>query len=303
MSDPAYPPPPARNDPPFPKIGDLAPDFTARTTMGPLTLSDLRGRWVVLFAHPADFTPVCTSEFISLSREIARFEAMDCVLLGLSVDSLPAHLAWVEAVRARFGVTIAFPIIEDASMAIAQAYGMLDAEAENSATVRAVHVIDPEGVIRALTWYPAQVGRSVPELLRLVAALQAVAAQPVFTPESWMPGGEFLLPPPETQAEVETIGPSWFLRFAGKSANWAPCAGPGIIAARRESRTTVYSLTDEHETCRIRSVLGLLAPGSLPSQDRGWPVVPGRNTPAPSTGSQTGAQFARVKPPFARSSH
>lgn len=200
----------------IPRIGDAAPNFTARTTMGMLTLSELRGRWVVLFAHPADFTPVCTSEFIALSQAADQFEAMNCTLLGLSVDSLPAHIAWVEAVRTQFGVTIPFPIIEDASMVIAQAYGMLDEMAENSATVRAVHMIDPDGVIRAVVWYPTAVGRSVSELLRLLTALQTVTAEPVVTPEGWQAGQPTLLPPVENQKDATLRGGAWFMSPGGK---------------------------------------------------------------------------------------
>ncbi|MBB2160143.1 peroxiredoxin [Gluconacetobacter sacchari] len=195
-----------------PKIGDAAPDFTARTTQGRLRLSDLRGRWVLLFSHPADFTPVCTSEFLAFAASFERFHALNCALLGLSVDSLSAHLAWVEAIRAQFGVTIPFPIIEDPSMAIARAYGMLDATAESSATVRAVHAIDPEGVIRAIIWYPMSVGRSVAEMLRLVAALQKVTTEDVLTPEGWMPGCDTVLPAVQTQRDAVAAGPAWFLR-------------------------------------------------------------------------------------------
>lgn len=194
------------------RIGDVAPDFTARTTHGRLRLSDLRGQWVVLFSHPADFTPVCTSEFLALAATFEQFRVMNCVLLGLSVDSLPAHLAWVEAIRIEFGIIIPFPIIEDPSMAIARAYGMLDAAAENSATVRAVHVIDPDGSIRAITWYPMSVGRSVAELLRLIAALQKAATANVLTPEGWQPGGDVMLSAVQTQQDVALAGSDWFMR-------------------------------------------------------------------------------------------
>ncbi|MFW7268978.1 peroxiredoxin [Gluconacetobacter sp. Hr-1-5] len=201
-----------------PKIGDVAPDFVARTTQGPLRLSELRGRWVLLFSHPADFTPVCTSEFLAFAASADRFQALNCALLGLSVDSLSAHLAWVEAIRVQFGVTIPFPIIEDPSMAIARAYGMLDVTAASSATVRAVHAIDPEGVIRAVVWYPMSVGRSVAELLRLVAALQTVATDNVLTPEGWMPGDDTVLPAPQTQQDAAAAGPAWFMRTRRDSA-------------------------------------------------------------------------------------
>ncbi|MFT9091609.1 MAG: peroxiredoxin [Gluconacetobacter sp.] len=195
-----------------PKIGDEAPDFIARTTHGRLRLSDLRGHWVLLFSHPADFTPVCTSEFLAFATAFDQFQALDCALVGLSVDSLPAHLAWIEAIRAQFGVTIPFPIIEDPSMAIARAYGMLDLTADSSATVRTVHVIDPDGTIRAITWYPMSVGRSVAEMLRLLAALQKVSTEDVLTPEGWQPGHDTVLPAVQTQQDAAEAGPAWFMR-------------------------------------------------------------------------------------------
>ncbi|ANA14589.1 peroxiredoxin [Acetobacter oryzifermentans] len=194
-----------------PRIGDMAPDFMARTTQGMLTLSALRGQWVLLFSHPADFTPVCTSEFIAFAQAAAQFAAMNCALVGLSVDSLPAHLAWIEAIRERFDVRIPFPVVEDPSMAIARAYGMLDATARNSATVRSVYMIDPQGIVRATTCYPMTVGRSVAELLRLLAALQRVDEGDVLTPEGWAPGGNVVLPTAQTQDAVMQAGPSWFM--------------------------------------------------------------------------------------------
>ncbi|WP_415489357.1 peroxiredoxin [Acetobacter sp.] len=196
-----------------PKIGDVAPDFTARTTQGMLTFSSLRGSWVLLFSHPADFTPVCTSEFIALAKNSESFERLNCAMVGVSIDSLPSHLAWVEAIRSCFGVNIPFPVVEDPSMAIAQAYGMLDAEAESSATVRGVYVIDPAGIIRAITWYPATVGRSVKELLRLIQALQTVDANGDMTPEGWEPGKDVVVSSPVTQEEVTAAGSAWFLQY------------------------------------------------------------------------------------------
>ncbi|ATJ90148.1 peroxiredoxin [Acetobacter senegalensis] len=193
------------------QIGDAVPDFVARTTQGELTFSSLRGHWVMLFAHPADFTPVCTSEFIALARAAPQFQALNCALVGLSVDSLPSHLAWVEAIRERFGVSIPFPIVEDPSMSIARAYGMLDTTAQSSVTVRAVYVIDPEGIVQAVTWYPPTVGRSVKELLRLLKALQQVAQEDVLTPEGWQPGEPVMYPAAQTQDAVAEAGPAWFM--------------------------------------------------------------------------------------------
>lgn len=177
------------------KIGDIAPDFSARTTRGDLRLSDHRGHWVVLFSHPADFTPVCTSEFVALALAAPRFDALDCALIGLSVDSLYSHHAWLRAIRENFDVAVPFPVIEDPSMAIGRAYCMIDDAATDAATVRATYFIDPEGVIRAITWYPMTIGRSVEEMVRMVTALKRTYAGDVLTPVGWLPGDAVLLPP------------------------------------------------------------------------------------------------------------
>ncbi len=202
-----------RQPPPKPlRIGDKAPNFRARTTMGEMSLSDFKGRWLVFFSHPADFTPVCTSEFVALTKASERFAALGCALLGLSVDSLYAHLAWVRAIRDLFGVLIPFPIVEDPSMAVGRAYGMIDDDATDSAAVRAAYFIDPTGVVRAMTWYPMNVGRSVEEMLRLLAALQRTQAQDVLAPEGWQPGQGLLLPPLQSQAD-QLDTPDWFYRL------------------------------------------------------------------------------------------
>jgi peroxiredoxin (alkyl hydroperoxide reductase subunit C) len=193
------------------RIGNKAPLFRARTTQGEISLDDFAGRWLVFFSHPADFTPVCTSEFIAVARAADKFAALDCALLGLSVDSLYAHIAWVRAIRDSFGVTIPFPIVEDPSMAVAHAYGMLDAHAQDSAAVRATYFIDPAGIIRAISWYPMNIGRSVDEMLRLLAALQLTAGAAVFTPEGWHPGDPVLLPPAAPEdALAAGAPPTWF---------------------------------------------------------------------------------------------
>lgn len=197
------------------RIGDSAPDFQARTTLGEVKLSGYRGRWLVFFSHPADFTPVCTSEFVTLARAAERFAALNCALLGLSVDSLFSHLAWMRAIRDSFGVTVPFPVVEDPSMAVGRAYGMVDETAPDSATMRASYFIDPQGVIRAMTWYPHNVGRSVEEMLRLVAALQAAAGDKALAPEGWQPGKPLLMPPAASLAEMED-GANWFCYKAEK---------------------------------------------------------------------------------------
>jgi len=191
------------------RIGDAAPDFEARSTHGPVKLSDYRGRWLIFFSHPADFTPVCTTEFAALARQQDRFAAMDCALLGLSVDSLYAHLAWVRAIEDRFGVNISFPIVEDPSMAVGHAFGMIDENAADSAAMRTSYFIDPEGIIRAPTCYPHNVGRSVDEMIRLLAALQLTDEKDVLTPEGWQPGDDVLAIPPLTDQPVRQDD-DWF---------------------------------------------------------------------------------------------
>jgi peroxiredoxin (alkyl hydroperoxide reductase subunit C) len=202
------------------QLGDSAPNFAARTTMGQISLSDYRGRWLVLFSHPADFTPVCTTEFVALSKAAERFAALNCALLAVSVDSLYSHLAWVRAIRENFGVTVSFPIIEDPSMVIGRAYGMIAETAADAGTMRSTYFIDPAGIIRAMNCYPGTVGRSVDEMLRVVAALQRVDAEDIVTPEGWRPGDSVLMPPEVHQDAMlaSAGGDAWFHRVAPGAA-------------------------------------------------------------------------------------
>lgn len=208
-----------------PLLYDPAPAFRARTTMGERTLADYRGRWLLFFSHPGDFTPVCTSEFIALARAKDRFAALGCDLLALSVDSLLSHLAWLRGIREDFGVEVGFPIIEDPSMAIARAYGMVQPRAASAATVRAVFVIDPDGVVRAILWYPLTTGRNVEELLRLVAALQTSDEHGVNTPEGWRPGDDVVTPPSLTfdgATPADTADKGWYFRTGPLPATSGP---------------------------------------------------------------------------------
>ncbi|MCC6608933.1 MAG: peroxiredoxin [Burkholderiales bacterium] len=187
----------------LPRINEPAPEFTARTTHGPRSLQDYRGKWLILFSHPADFTPVCTTEFIAFARAHDRFRALGCELLGLSIDSTYAHLAWVRNIREKFGVEIPFPIIEDLSMQVAHDYGMIQPGASDTSAVRATFFIDPEGKVRAMVYYPMSNGRSIEEFLRLLEALQTSDAHAVATPEGWRPGEKVIVPAPTTQKEAE----------------------------------------------------------------------------------------------------
>lgn len=196
------------------RLNDRAPGFTARSTAGDISLSSYRGRWLLFFSHPADFTAVCTSEFIAFARAEEKFRRLNCDLLGLSVDSLYAHVAWLQDIERNFGVSVGFPLIEDSSMVIAKAYGMLDSTSASSATVRATYVIDPQGVIRAIVWYPMTVGRSVDELLRLVEALQVSEREGALTPEGWQPGRPLVEPAAQTleTARDAEPGQAWYYR-------------------------------------------------------------------------------------------
>ncbi|ABD87477.1 peroxiredoxin [Rhodopseudomonas palustris] len=188
----------------LPRINAPAPHFAAKTTFGDRTLADYRGRWLVLFSHPADFTPVCTTEFIAFAKAADSFKAANCDLLGLSIDSVFSHLAWVGNIKEKFGVEIPFPIIEDLSMNVAKAYGMIHPGASDTSAVRATFIIDPDGILRAMVYYPMTNGRSVAEILRLVQALQTSLSQGVATPEGWQPGEKIIVGPPMTVAEVAT---------------------------------------------------------------------------------------------------
>ncbi|WP_316977205.1 peroxiredoxin [Shumkonia mesophila] len=187
----------------LPRLNEPAPQFTANTTHGPKSLGDYRGRWLILFSHPADFTPVCTTEFMAFAKAHKDFQAIGCDLLGLSIDSLFSHLAWTRNIKEKFGVEIPFPVIDDLSMKVAKAYGMIHPEAGDTSAVRATFVIDPEGILRAMVYYPMTNGRSVAEFLRLVTALQTSDAKGVATPESWKPGDMAIVPPPRTAADAE----------------------------------------------------------------------------------------------------
>ncbi|MBU6375272.1 MAG: peroxiredoxin [Bdellovibrionales bacterium] len=186
------------------RLNESAPDFTANSTHGPIQLSDYRGKWVVLFSHPADFTPVCTSEFVAFAKRAPEFEQIGCSLMGLSVDSVYAHIAWIRNIEERFAVKINFPIIEDLSMQIASLYGMIQPAASHTSTVRSLFVIDDQGHLRAILTYPMTTGRSVSEVLRLVRALQSADKNEAATPEGWQPGDPMILSAPSTVADAET---------------------------------------------------------------------------------------------------
>ncbi|MCD1588320.1 peroxiredoxin [Halomonas sp. IOP_14] len=191
------------SQPVMPQINRPAPAFTAKTTHGDKSLTDYLGKWLVLFAHPSDFTPVCTTEFSAFANYEEQFKEVNTELLGLSIDSIHSHIAWTRSIKDNFGVEITFPIIADLNMKVANAYGMIQPGASDTAAVRATFVIDPEGVLRAMLYYPMTNGRSVEEVLRLVKSLQTSDEHGVATPEAWLPGQPVIVPPPHTSQDAE----------------------------------------------------------------------------------------------------
>ena len=187
----------------MPVLGDAAPEFEAETTHGPIKLSDFKGRWVVLFSHPADFTPVCTTEFLAFAKIYEELKALNVQLIGLSVDSISAHLGWVHDIKEKMGVDIPFPIIADLTMRVAHKFGMIHPGQSSTAAVRCVFFIDDKGIMRAMIYYPLQNGRFMPEIIRLVKALQTTDKYKVSTPANWQPGDKVVIPPPRTAAEME----------------------------------------------------------------------------------------------------
>ncbi|MGI5869961.1 MAG: peroxiredoxin [Kiritimatiellia bacterium] len=213
----------------MPLIGDKAPAFKAETTQGMINFpEDYAGKWVVLFSHPADFTPVCTTEFMTFASMEKEFEALNCKLIGLSIDSIHSHIAWLRTIKEKIefngmkGVEVNFPVIADLSMQVAKAFGMLHPSSSTTSAVRAVFVIDPQGVVRTILYYPSSTGRNIPEIKRLLVAMQAADKHQIATPANWNPGDDVIVPPPgscgtakervETKEEGVRVV-DWFMTF------------------------------------------------------------------------------------------
>lgn len=202
-------------------LGMQAPDFSATSTFGNIKMSDYKGKWLVFFSHPGDFTPVCTTEFMAFANAQPKFAELGAELLGLSIDSNPSHLAWVYTIYLMTGIQIPFPVVADRTGDIARLYGMIAPDVSNQETVRNVFIIDPEQKIRAILIYPLTNGRSIPEILRLLTALQTSDQYHVVTPADWQPGQPVLVPPPQTykglmerQNDPQALGltcKDWFL--------------------------------------------------------------------------------------------
>lgn len=184
----------------MPLIGDNAPEFKAVTTQGEINFpSDYKGKWVILFSHPADFTPVCTTEFMTFASMMDDFNKLNVQLVGLSVDSLYAHIAWLRKIQelewnGLKNINVTFPLIEDIRMEVAKKYGMIQPNQSNTQAVRAVFIIDPKGVIRTILYYPLSTGRNFDEIKRIVTALQKADSDGVATPADWRPGDDVIIP-------------------------------------------------------------------------------------------------------------
>ncbi len=208
--------------PTLPRLNEPAPDFTAKTTLGEIRLSDFKGKWVVLFSHPADFTPVCSTEFLAFARRKKEFEELGVQLIGLSIDSIHAHLAWVKDLEEMSGIAIDFPVIADLDMKVSRLYGMIHPAASETAAVRAVFIIDPNGILRGMLYYPLTTGRNIDEILRFIRALQFTDRTGLNTPADWQPGEPAIVKPPATLLELKedeakkdqyTEYRRWYLRF------------------------------------------------------------------------------------------
>lgn len=187
----------------LPRLNEPAPDFEALTTHGVLRLKDFEGQWLILFSHPADFTPVCTTEFLGFAAIYPELQRRGVELLGLSVDSVYSHIAWVRNIEERTGVKIPFPVIADLNKEVATAYGMLMPGESKTEASRCVFVIDPKGIVRAMIYYPMSTGRNMQEILRVIDALQTADQYTVATPANWQPGDEVIIPAPNTQEGAE----------------------------------------------------------------------------------------------------
>ena len=208
----------------LPIIGEPAPEFGANTTHGYVHFpNDYRGKWVILFSHPGDFTPVCTTEFMTFQSTADEFKAMNTELLGLSIDSVPSHMAWMRAIKneAVFhgwkNMDISFPVIADSMGIVARKSGMMSGDENDTETVRAVFVIDPRGIVRAIMYYPKNIGRNITEIKRMIIAMQTSDAFHVATPAEWIPGEEVVIPAPQNMSEynkqIKTAKNAWFLNF------------------------------------------------------------------------------------------
>jgi peroxiredoxin (alkyl hydroperoxide reductase subunit C) len=196
-------------------LGEKAPEFFVNTTKGPVSLEDYKGKWVILFSHPADFTPVCTTEFMEFARRYGEFKKLNVELIGLSVDSIYSHIEWMKDIKEKFGIEIPFPVIADINKDVAREYNMMDEK--TGSTVRGVFIIDPNQIVRLMIYYPAETGRNVDEIIRTVKALQMNWNRKLAAPVNWRPGEDGIVSAPATLEEAisreKSGSKTWYLKF------------------------------------------------------------------------------------------
>lgn len=248
------------------KIGQHAPEFEAVSTMGNISLNDYKGKWLVLFSLPGDFTPVCTTEIIAFANANTYFNKLNTYLVGLSIDSNPSHLAWMYDIYCKTGIVIPFPIIADRSGEIARKYGMISNSISNTATVRNVFIIDDKQIVRTILVYPMNIGRNIPEILRIVRALQVSDCNNQMAPANWMPNEPMILPMPQTFSQLQdrnnliqkqNNGFSWYLSFRNPSnlcINNANCSSENRVSdSKNDVEKQISEKSSEPQTSNVKT--------------------------------------------------
>ena len=248
------------------KIGQHAPEFEAVSTMGNISLNDYKGKWLVLFSLPGDFTPVCTTEMIAFANANTYFNKLNTCLVGLSIDSNPSHLAWMYDIYCKTGIVIPFPIIADRSGEIARKYGMISNSISNTATVRNVFIIDDKQIVRTILVYPMNIGRNIPEILRIVRALQVSDCNNQMAPANWMPNEPMILPMPQTFRQLQdrnnliqkqNNGFSWYLSFRNPSnlcINNANCSSENRVSdSKNDVEKQISEKSSEPQTSNVKT--------------------------------------------------
>ena len=248
------------------KIGQHAPEFEAVSTMGNISLNDYKGKWLVLFSLPGDFTPVCTTEIIAFANANTYFNKLNTCLVGLSIDSNPSHLAWMYDIYCKTGIVIPFPIIADRSGEIARKYGMISNSISNTATVRNVFIIDDKQIVRTILVYPMNIGRNIPEILRIVRALQVSDCNNQMAPANWMPNEPMILPMPQSFSQLQdrnnliqkqNNGFSWYLSFRNPSnlcINNANCSSENRVSdSKNDVEKQISEKSSEPQTSNVKT--------------------------------------------------
>ena len=248
------------------KIGQHAPEFEAVSTMGNISLNDYKGKWLVLFSLPGDFTPVCTTEIIAFANANTYFNKLNTYLVGLSIDSNPSHLAWMYDIYCKTGIVIPFPIIADRNGEIARKYGMISNSISNTATVRNVFIIDDKQIVRTILVYPMNIGRNIPEILRIVRALQVSDCNNQMAPANWMPNEPMILPMPQTFSQLQdrnnliqkqNNGFSWYLSVRNPSnlcINNANCSSENRVSdSKNDVEKQISEKSSEPQTSNVKT--------------------------------------------------